>query len=119
MDNLIEVGTLSDMLANYIHVTSGLPIYQSTGLRKHIAKRHPDCLKYLDQVSVILSSPDYIGINPNEKGVTCELVKVLDDNVQLGMKLESGGGYWYVATLHTITEAKLQRRIVSGRLMVI
>ena len=43
-------------------------IYQSLGLEKHIAKRHPECLPYLRFISSIISSPDYIGVNPNEIG---------------------------------------------------
>jgi hypothetical protein len=41
-------------------------IYRSVGLEKHILKRHPDCLQYVGLVPYIISSPDYIGVNPNE-----------------------------------------------------
>ncbi len=91
-------------------------IYQSFGLEKHIEKRHPECLPYLRLISSIISSPDYIGVNPNESGDSFELVKVFSENVQIGIKLDMKENYLYVATLHTITNGKLQHGIENGRL---
>ncbi len=91
-------------------------IYQSVGLKKHIEKRHPECINYLPFIPDIIANPDYIGINPNESGVSFELVKILDNNVQLGIKLDVAEDYLYVATLHTITNAKLEHGIQNGRL---
>ena len=101
-----------DLLNGYV----GLPIYQSTGLAKHIASRHPGCEQYVNTIPFIIQNPDYIGISPREKHVSFELVKVMDDNVQIGIKLDLSGRYYYVATLYTITDAKLKHRLASGRL---
>lgn len=91
-------------------------IYKSEGLIKHIEKRHPECVKYLSKLTDIIKSPDYIGINPNEAGKSFELVKVFDNNVQIGIKLDATNDYLYVATLHTITDSKLQHGLNNGRL---
>lgn len=91
-------------------------IYRSIGLEKHILKRHPDCLQYVGYIPQILESPDYIGVNPNETSVSFELVKVLSENVQIGIKLDATEDYLYVATLHTITSSKLQHGLQNGRL---
>ncbi|MCB5923323.1 hypothetical protein LK514_08895 [Faecalicatena fissicatena] len=91
-------------------------IYQSFGLEKHIEKRHPECLPYLRFISSIISSPDYIGVNPNESGDSFELVKIFSENVQIGIKLDMKENYLYVATLHTITNGKLKHGIDNGRL---
>lgn len=91
-------------------------IYKSDGLEKHVSKRHPECIEYLRKVTQILSEPDYVGVNPNEKGISFELVKIFEDNVQVGIKLDVKDNYLYIATLHTITESKLKHRIKSGRL---
>lgn len=91
-------------------------IYRSPGLEKHIEKRHPECLPYLRFLSSIISSPDYIGVNPNESGTSFELVKIMNENVQIGIKLDIKKDYLYVATLHTITNGKLQHGIANGRL---
>lgn len=91
-------------------------IYQSNGLEKHIKKRHPECLPYMRFISSIIDSPDYIGVNPNEKGDSFELVKIFSENVQIGIKLDMRKNYLYVATLHTITTGKLKHSIENGRL---
>lgn len=92
-----------------------LNIVQSNGLEKHISKRHPSCLKYLSKISEILSSPDYIGINPRESG-SFELIKQYNDNILIGIKLDIKNNYYYVATLHDINQSKINNRLFSGRL---
>jgi len=91
-------------------------IYQSEGLRIHISKRHPEALKYFEKISEIIEFPDYIGVNPNENVPSFELVKIFDDNIQIGIKLDCEQDYLFVATLHPITSSKLEHRIKSGRL---
>lgn len=91
-------------------------IFQSEGLPIHIAKRHPEALQYVDRIAEIIHAPDYIGINPREKTPSFELVKIFENNIQLGIKLDMENDYLFVATLHPITTAKLQHRCKSGRL---
>jgi hypothetical protein len=92
-----------------------LNIVQSAGLEKHILKRHPDCLKYLDKIGEIVSSPDYVGVNPKESG-GFELIKQYDNNVLVGIKIDIKKDYYYVATLHDIKQSKVDNRLFSGRL---
>ncbi len=114
---LVVVGKYNLAFNSYLpYDMDSRPIYQSAGLAKHILKRHPECLKYMCRISDIITAPDYIGINPNEKGCSFELVKVLSENVQIGIKLDSKDGYLYVATLHAITESKLRHGLDNGRL---
>ncbi len=116
-DKLIPIASFNKSLNNYLrHDFNYDTIYQSTGLKKHIAKRHPDCLLYLDDLPSIISSPDYIGVNPNENTKNFELVKTISQNIQVGIKLDIKNDYLYVATLHTITEGKLQHGLSNGRL---
>lgn len=118
MNNSISpIGIYSDVFASYLpyHIENSI-IYQSPGLAKHILKRHPECLKYLNMLPEIISSPDYIGINPNEKQISFELVKTNSPNIQIGIKRDLKNNYLYVATLHTITESKLNHSIANGRL---
>lgn len=116
-NNVSIVGTYNTNFDAYLprNIGGGI-IYQSDGLRSHIQKRHPDCLQYMHLIPSIIASPDYIGVNPNEKNLSFELVKVISQNVQIGIKLDTADNYLYVATLHTITEAKLQHGIQNGRL---
>ena len=79
-------------------------------------REHFKCLRYIDSLSEIINDPDYIGINPNEKNFSIELIKCYKDNVLVGIKLDSKEGFLYVATMHDIQKSKIQRRLHSGRL---
>lgn len=116
-EQVIAVGEYLEEFNNYLPYNI-IPsvIYQSKGLEKHILKRHPDCLKYMELIPRIIASPDYIGVNPNEKNTSFELVKCISENVQIGIKLDTNDNYLYVATLHTITDSKLKHGIQNGRL---
>lgn len=116
-DNIFKIANFNPDINNYLPFTLSYDsIFQSVGLQKHIEKRHPECLPYLNFLPSIIESPDYIGINPNEKGISFELVRVMSENVQIGIKLDVTADYLYVATLHTITEGKLQHGLKNGRL---
>ena len=93
-------------------------IYVSDGLKKHMLKRgHSNCEKYIENIPDIISTPDYIGKNPKEPN-SIELVKVYtDDNVQIGIKLDISENYLYVATMFEVKQAKIERRLNSGRLV--
>ena len=105
---LFPVASFNSSFNNYLPTRlTNTMIYQSVGLEKHILKRHPEC---------IINHPDYIGVNPNELGASFELVKIFDKNIQIGIKLDIKDDYLYVATLHSITDAKLQHGIANGRL---
>jgi len=85
-------------------------------LRSHLLKhKHFDCLKHLENIREILASPDYIGVNPNEPD-SVEYVKVYEKNILVGVKLETTEGYFYVASVYSLQESKLARRLHSGRL---
>lgn len=90
-------------------------IYQSDGLATHVAKRHPNEIGNLAHIPAVISSPDYIGQNPNEPD-SIELVKILSNNVMVCVKLDKNRNHMYVASVFNITNAKLQSHINSGRL---
>lgn len=115
-DKLIKIGEFKQEY-NQILNTS-LPcfeIMQSTGLIKHISKKHSHCVRYLDKVSDILENPDYIGVSPKEKD-SIELVKVYEDNILIAIKLDCDNSYYYLASLYDISGGKMENRLNSGRL---
>lgn len=86
-------------------------------LKKHLEKRnHDNMIKYLSRISELLENPTYIGINPREKGRSIEYVIQLDENVLIGIKLDYKNEYFYIATMHELSELKLNQRIKNGRL---
>ena len=87
------------------------------GLRSHMMKRrHNDVIQHIEDLELILSNPDFVWINPREKGASFEYVKRFDDNVLVAIKLHKSGDFFYVPTMYRIQDYKLQSRIKSGRL---
>ena len=116
-DKLFKVGEYVDRF----NVLTGqnLPcgaVYQSIGLAKHIEKRHPSEMGNLLKIPLVVSAPDYIGHNPKEPD-SVELVKVLDGNVMVCIKLDVSDNLLYVASVFSISEGKLKNRLNSGRLI--
>ena len=93
-------------------------IFRSSGLTSHLIKRnHGSCLKHIDDIPDIIKQPDYIGINPNEGGLSIELVKKYKNNVLIGIKVDATTDSLYISTMFDLQESKLQRRVHSGRLI--
>lgn len=117
-DHLLNVGRYNQKINQILNISiPELDIYRSEGLLVHMRKRkHFKCLKYLDCIPDIIANPDYVGVNPNEEGKTIELIKRYEDAVLLGIKLDIDGGYLYVSTMYDLQEAKIARRLYSGRI---
>ena len=117
-NNLLIMGNYNQLFNDMLNINIKHDvIYRSKGLPSHMLKsRHEKYLKYIDYIPEIIENPDYIGINPNEKGQTIELVKRYGDNVLIGIKVDKNNDYLYVSTMYDISESKLQRRLYSGRL---
>ncbi len=92
-----------------------LDIVQSQGLAKHISKRHPNQIQYLNDIQDILNNPDYIGINSKEPN-SIELIKVYSDNILIAIKLDCNNNYYYIASLYNVSTSKINNRLNSGRL---
>ena len=91
--------------------------YSKNNLEKYLLKRnHIDALKYFDKIEDILEEPDYVGINPNEKSECLEYIKVFDENILVALKIHSSEEFYYIPSMYTITDYKLQSRLFSGRL---
>lgn len=117
-DNLQKVGKYKDEWNEKLgYEIDDMDIYMSHGLETHMKKRkHFKALKYLDYVSDIIENPDYIGKNPNENGISLELIKEYGDNILVGIKMDCDGEYLYISTMFDIQEGKIKRRLHSGRL---
>ena len=90
-------------------------IFRSDGLYKHVQKRHPECIKYLNKIPDMINNPDYIGTNAKENN-SIEFVKCYTENVLVAVKLDIKDNYLYVASCYTISSGKLQRRVNNNRL---
>lgn len=119
--DLIKVGKYNSKFNTVLGIDiNEFDIYRSKGLPAHMIKRkHYKCMKYIDYIPDIIENPDYIGVNPNESGVSIELIKKYNDNVLIGIKLDVSGQYLYVSTMHDIQESKITRRLFSGRIKAV
>lgn len=121
-DELTSVGEYKAEWSEILEISiKKQKIYKSIGLKTHIERRHPDCLEYLDLIPDIIENPDIVGINPREAPhQSIELIKQYDSNIMIGIKLDLKKNYLYVATLHELSEYKINKRInkrlYSGRL---
>lgn len=80
-----------------------------------VKRKHYKSLKYIDFIPDIIENPDYIGVNPNESQTSIEIIKRYKNNIMI-IKLDIEGNYLYVSTVHDIQDAKIERRLYSGRI---
>ncbi len=118
VNNLIKVGTYNPNFNFILDININISdIYLSRGLKKHLIKRkHFNVLKYLPKIPEIIKNPDYIGINPNEKNESIELIKKYEKNILVGIKIDVANDILYISTIHDISKSKIKRRLHSGRL---
>ena len=114
-----QVGRIKSEYFQILELDDSIDIVKVSieNLRKHLEKRnHDNMIKYLSRISELIENPDYIGINPRERGRSIEYVIQLEENVLIGIKLDYKNEYFYIATMHEISELKLNQRIKNGRL---
>lgn len=87
------------------------------GLKRHIEKRqHYDVLKYLDDIDEIIDNPDYVGVNEKDNKIALEYVKCYNKNVLLVLKVNKTKDKFFIASMYSINDFKLNNRKFSGRL---
>ena len=118
-DKLIEVGKCPTLFGKILGVDlpDALIYYSREGLEAHMRNHHHEnCIPYIDMLTDMILNPDFIGINPKEKGTSFEVVKMLDENILVGVKFDVSGDYYYVPTIYEIQPSKMKRRVHSQRL---
>ena len=115
-DNLFEVGRYIERFNEITgqEIPCG-PIYQSNGLVIHVRNHHPDGVSLVEYVGDVIKCPDYVGKHPKEKD-SVELVKCIEANVMVCIKLDVKNEYLFVASVFEISDGKLRNRLNSGRL---
>lgn len=91
--------------------------YSKHGLKRHLEKRkHYDVLKYLDNIREIIEDPDYVGINTNGNKLALEYVKCYKKNILLALKVNKTKDKFFIVSMYSINDYKLNSRKFSGRL---
>ena len=93
---------------------AGDMIYIGESNLSHMKRRHLSAFnKYGDRLSLIISEPDYVGIN--EEDDSLEYVKIFDDHVKLVVRV-AGDEKLYVRSMYTVYQSRTEFFIKSGRL---
>ena len=84
---------------------------------EHIKNRHPyEYDKYYKDISMIINSPDYAGINPKDGSILfVKLYKINEEYVRLAVKITSGNKC-FAKTLHSLSTCNAERYIEKGTL---
>ena len=90
-------------------------IYQSRGLETHVKRHHASEIDLINHIPTVIKNPEYIGKHPTEPN-SIELIKQIDKNAMVCIKLDIKENYLYVASVFSISSGKLNNRLNSGRL---
>lgn len=93
------------------------PIYLGETNIDHMKRRHPaDYAKYGQHVRLILSDPDYVGVNPKDNSI--EYVKEFQLNgeyVKVAVRVSVSGNY-FVRSLYVLNTNRVNNFISKGSL---
>jgi hypothetical protein len=101
-----------------LSIEIGTPIYLGETNINHMINSHPlDYTKYEAYLPEIIRSPDYIGAD--ESDGTIEFVKYIqtgNEHIKVAVRIANSGKY-YVRTLYTITQRRIEQFITKGYLV--
>ncbi|ATD54907.1 PBECR3 domain-containing polyvalent protein [Clostridium chauvoei] len=119
-----RVGYFKQIMAESLGLKYTGNIYASPGVLKHIRKRHGRHLSkkvrenVIEIMKNIIEEPDYVGIyKSTEEEILVELIKKVDRNILVGIEIDNNNDYIQVLTMYPITEAKIDSRLYSGKLI--
>ena len=112
------IGNVNEDVKKLLNIKTDIKVITtSDGFLKHLKKRnHTNMFPYIGSIEEIINNPDYVGVNPRETTTSLEYIKIYEDNILIGLKLDCKNNYFYTATMHEISNLKLEQRIKNGRL---
>lgn len=114
-----KVGKLSARVISLLGLSQnqGQPILLGASNIAHMQAKHPtDYQKYGTYIPQILSSPDYVGQNPNDGSIEyVKEFKVNNDFVKVAVRI-SGQGKLYARSVYVLKPNRVQNFIKAGTL---
>lgn len=100
-----------------LNISPDTPVFIGESNIEHIKNRHPyEFDKYYKDISIIINSPDYVGINPKDDSILfVKLYNVDGEDVRVAVKIASGGKY-FARTLHSLSTCNAERYLEKGSL---
>ena len=102
-----KVGEFSPEVIKYLNlnINAGTAIYIGDTNREHMRTRHRhEYETYFSRIPRIISSPDYVGINPADGSI--EFIKVFGKYLKLAVRIANDGEY-YARSLYSITSKRV------------
>ncbi|MCD8130605.1 MAG: hypothetical protein LUE16_04910 [Lachnospiraceae bacterium] len=101
-----------------LDMSADTPVYIGEINVEHIKSRHPyEYEKYFSEIALIISQPDYVGINPKDSSILfVKLYPFSKDYVRVAVK-PSASKICYVKTLHCLSTCNAERYIKKGTLI--
>ena len=72
-----NIGTITKNVKKILSITSDVSkiFIDNENFKKHLIKRnHQNMISHIPKISQYLKNPDYVGVNPREKGVSLEYI---------------------------------------------
>ena len=100
-----------------LNISPDTPVFIGESNIEHIKNRHPyEFDKYYKDISIIINSPDFVGINPKDDSILfVKLYNVDGEYVRVAVKIASGGKY-FARTLHSLSTCNAERYLEKGTL---
>lgn len=100
-----------------LELAPNTPVFIGETNLEHIKNRHPyEYERYLPDIGLIISSPDYVGLNPKDASILfVKLYEVNGEYVRVAVRITSGGKC-YAKTLHLLSTCNAERYIEKGTL---
>lgn len=113
------IGCITQQIIDILNldIKPNTPIYLGETNIEHIKNRHPyEYEKYFGDIENIISSPDYVGLNPKDKSLLyVKLFEVNGEFIRVAIKITSSGKC-FAKTLHLLSTCNAERYIEKGTL---
>ena len=113
------IGYISQSVIETLNLTlkPNTPVFIGESNIEHIKNRHPyEYDKYYKDISMIINSPDYAGLNPKDGSILfVKLYKINEEYVRLAVKITSANSC-FATTLHSLSTCNAERYIEKGTL---
>lgn len=114
-----QVGTLSKRAIGILglNAPSDTPIFIGDANILHMQTKHPaDYAKYGSEITTILSSPDYLGINSKDNSIEyVKEYKIGGEYVKVAVRV-SGNGVYFVRSMYVLNTNRVNNFIKKGTL---
>lgn len=114
------IGTITQQIESLLNLN--LPndrnIYLGETNIKHMITSHPtDFQKYKDELTNILSNPDYVGLNPNDSSIEYVKEYIVDNEyVKVAVRIYSGKKF-YARSIYVLNNNRVKNFISKGTLI--